>query len=119
MGGQLELWDMTTTSCVQRISPISNRMVVFATTDLSYHGLPHPLQCRPGVTRCSLVFHYYTNRRPVHEPSPLQSLFVRRQGKTQVCGPLWKDFTPPAALGGTLRRGSEQVRGIRRESQVQ
>jgi Rps23 Pro-64 3,4-dihydroxylase Tpa1-like proline 4-hydroxylase len=98
-GGQLELWDETMTSCVQRISPIFNRMVVFATTDLSYHGLPDPLYCPPGVNRRSLATYYYTNGRPEHERSPMHSsLYQRRPGQDpDLRRSLWKDFIPPIA----------------------
>ena len=103
-GGQLELWDKTMTSCVQRISPIFNRMVVFATTDLSYHGLPEPLQCPSTVTRRSLALYYYTNGRPEHERSPAHSsLYQRRPGQdSSLRQPLWKDLIPPVA--GRIRR---------------
>ena len=103
-GGQLELWDMNMTSCVQRISPILNRMVVFATTDLSYHGLPDPLQCPPSVTRRSLALYYYTNGRPENERSRAHSsLYQRRPGQDpSLRRPVWKDFIPPVA--GRIRR---------------
>jgi 2OG-Fe(II) oxygenase superfamily len=103
-GGQLELWDTTMTNCVQRISPIFNRMVVFATTDLSYHGLPDPLQCPPTVTRRSLALYYYTNGRPEYERSRAHSsLYQRRPGQDpSLRRPLWKDFIPPVA--GRIRR---------------
>ncbi|MGE3821433.1 MAG: 2OG-Fe(II) oxygenase, partial [Isosphaeraceae bacterium] len=38
-GGDIELWDKDVKTCVQRFSPIFNRCVVFATSDLSYHGV--------------------------------------------------------------------------------
>jgi Rps23 Pro-64 3,4-dihydroxylase Tpa1-like proline 4-hydroxylase len=112
-GGQLELWDTAMTSCVQRISPIFNRMVVFVTTDLSYHGLPDPLKCPPGVTRRSLATYYYTNGRPEHERSPMHSsLYQRRPGRdTGLRGPLWKDLIPPIA--GRIRRHVARKRQIR------
>jgi Rps23 Pro-64 3,4-dihydroxylase Tpa1-like proline 4-hydroxylase len=103
-GGQLEFWDTTMTSCVQRISPIFNRMVVFATTDRSYHGLPDPVQCPPSLTRRSLAIYYYTNGRPEHERSRAHSsLYQRRPGQDpSLRQPLWKDFIPPVA--GRIRR---------------
>ena len=103
-GGQLELWDTTMASCVQRISPVFNRMVIFATTDLSYHGLPDPLQCPPSVTRRSLATYYYTNGRPEHERSPAHSsLYQRRPGQDpSLRQPIWKDLIPP--LVGRIRR---------------
>ena len=115
-GGQLELWDRDMTSCVQRISPIFNRMVVFATTDLSYHGLPDPLQCPPTVTRRSLALYYYTNGRPEHERSPMHSsLYQRRPGKDpSLRRPLWKDFIRPVA--GRIRRHVADKRADARQA---
>jgi hypothetical protein len=66
-GGHLELWDREMKACVRRILPIKNRMVVFSTTDFSYHGHPVPLACPPGMTRKSLALYYYSNGRPADE----------------------------------------------------
>jgi len=63
-GGHLELWDRQMTRCVQRIAPVYNRMVVFSTTDWSYHGHPHPLQCPKGLARRSVALYYFTVDRP-------------------------------------------------------
>jgi hypothetical protein len=49
---------------------VFNRTVIFSTTDQSYHGHPHALQCPEGHSRKSLSFYYYTNGRPAHEQSP-------------------------------------------------
>jgi hypothetical protein len=59
-GGHLELWDADLTACQQRILPIFNRTVVFATDDSSFHGHPQPLACPPSMTRKSLSLYYYT-----------------------------------------------------------
>lgn len=75
-GGHLELWDESVTRCVQRILPVFNRTVVFATTDRSFHGHPEPLACPPDMTRKSLSLYYYTNGRPEEERSaPHDTLF--------------------------------------------
>ena len=66
-GGHLELWDRGMTQCEARLAPLFNRMVVFSTTDYTYHGHPDPLQCPEGMTRKSLALYYYTNGRPQHE----------------------------------------------------
>ena len=97
------------TDCVRRISPIFNRMVLFATTDLAYHGHPEPLQCPPGVSRRSLALYYYTNGRPELERSPAHSsLYQRRPGQDQrLRRPLWKDFIPPV-LGRIRRHGADK-----------
>lgn len=77
--GDLELWDEKMTRCVRSIAPLFNRMVIFSTTDTSYHGHPHPLQCPEGVTRKSIALYYYTNGRPEHEKSdPHSTLYQKR-----------------------------------------
>ena len=54
-GGNLELWDRQMTRCEARVLPIFNRVMVFGTTDFTYHGHPDPLQCPEGMTRRSLA----------------------------------------------------------------
>jgi len=77
-GGQLELWDRDVSRCYEKIAPLFNRTVIFNTSDSSYHGHPHPLQCPQGESRKSLSFYYYTNGRPEAERSESHStLFTR------------------------------------------
>jgi hypothetical protein len=118
-GGQLELWDESMTTCVRRISPIFNRMVVFATTDLAYHGHPEPLQCPTGVTRRSLALYYYTNGRPELERSRAHSsLYQRRPGQDQsLRRPLWKDFIPPV-VGRIRRYGTHKLADARQATEL-
>jgi hypothetical protein len=59
-GGSLELWDRQMARMVTAILPVSNRLVVFTTTDDSYHGHPDPLACPEGRTRRSMACYYYT-----------------------------------------------------------
>ena len=66
-GGELELWDSEMSECHKRVLPVINRMVVFSTTDFSYHGHPDPLQCPEDRSRKSLALYYYTNGRPASE----------------------------------------------------
>lgn len=58
-GGDLELWDAGMTRCVERVSPVFNRSVIFRTDLKSNHGHPDPLACPEGVTRRSLAVYYY------------------------------------------------------------
>jgi len=77
-GGHLELWDRTGKRCVQRISPIFNRAVIFDTSNFSYHGHPHPLACPPGRSRKSLALYYYTVEAPAEEDrTPHTTLFIK------------------------------------------
>ena len=66
-GGHLELWDHEKQHCERRVLPIFNRVVVFSTTERSWHGHPNPLSCPEGATRKSLALYYYTNGRPPEE----------------------------------------------------
>ncbi len=47
-GGHLELWDPTMTRRVKRVAPIANRLVIFRTSDTSFHGHPDALTVPEG-----------------------------------------------------------------------
>ena len=57
--------------CVDKISPLINRLVVFRTDDFSFHGHPTPLKCPEDRSRRSLILYYYTNTRPAEEVESL------------------------------------------------
>jgi len=59
-GGALQLWNLDMTEAVRVVYPVANRLVVFATTDTSWHGHPDPLSCPPDRTRRSMAWYYYT-----------------------------------------------------------
>ena len=81
-GGHLELWNRDMTRCEAKILPVFNRLMVFGTTDFTYHGHPDPLQCPEGVTRKSLALYYFTNGRPAEEISGEHStLFQARRAQ--------------------------------------
>lgn len=115
-GGHLELWDREMKRCVRRILPVFNRMVVFSSTDHSFHGHPDPLTCPKGWTRKSIAMYYYTNGRPADEVSPDHTtVFHDRPGEKPRRVPRrtsWKavvaELVPPILL--RLRR---RLRGAR------
>jgi Rps23 Pro-64 3,4-dihydroxylase Tpa1-like proline 4-hydroxylase len=76
-GGALELWDRDMTRCEARILPFFNRVVVFGTTDFTYHGHPDPLACPIGMTRKSLALYYFSVGRPADEVSATHSTLFR------------------------------------------
>jgi 2OG-Fe(II) oxygenase superfamily len=76
-GGQLQLWDREMTQCEAKVLPVFNRVVVFGTTDFTYHGHPDPLQCPEGMTRKSLALYYFSNGRPADEISGEHSTLFR------------------------------------------
>jgi hypothetical protein len=79
-GGHLELWNREVTQCEAKILPLFNRLVVFGTTDFTYHGHPDPLQCPEGMTRKSLALYYFTNGRPAEEVTGEHSTLFKARG---------------------------------------
>lgn len=109
-GGHLELWDRNMSRCERKVLPLFNRMMVFGTTDFTYHGHPEPLQCPEGMTRRSLALYYFSNGRPADELSGEHStLFQARRPDefTATAGQrlrsLARDLLPPIVTR-TLRR---------------
>ncbi len=76
-GGHLQLWNRDMTRCEAKVLPIFNRVMIFGTTDFTYHGHPDPLQCPEGMTRKSLALYYFSNGRPAEEISGDHSTIFR------------------------------------------
>jgi Rps23 Pro-64 3,4-dihydroxylase Tpa1-like proline 4-hydroxylase len=76
-GGHLQLWDREMTRCQAKVLPIFNRVLIFGTTDFTYHGHPDPLQCPAGMTRKSLALYYFSNGRPAEEITGEHSTIFR------------------------------------------
>lgn len=124
-GGHLELWDREMQSCVRRILPVSNRCVVFATDDESYHGHPEPLTCPPDRVRKSIATYYYTS--PASKDRlivPHATLYQRRPGQNdpgtstplvQSMGSAIRWMTPPflLELGRWLFRRQRRTGSVR------
>ena len=82
-GGQLELWEADDADIRQKlvsISPLMNTMVIFTTSDVSFHGHPDPLRCPPEVTRKSIALYYYTVEQGPDQ-SAKETMFVLRPGE--------------------------------------
>lgn len=89
-GGHLELWDKDMVKCEKKILPIFNRMVIFSTTDFSYHGNPNKVKVDKNYSRKSIALYYYSNGRPNSEKKlGLHStIFRKRPGTNDVDGNL-------------------------------
>ncbi|MFT4850439.1 MAG: hypothetical protein ACJAS3_000944 [Roseivirga sp.] len=87
-GGGLELWDANMSTCKVKIAPIFNRLVIFETTQESFHGHPDPLLCPAHITRKSIALYYYSQGRPksqsqTWEKSKEATTFYARPGNTE------------------------------------
>lgn len=60
--GHLELWDNTQPKrkLVKKVAPIYNRVFIFETSEISWHGHPTPLNTPEGVTRKSCAMFFYS-----------------------------------------------------------
>jgi Rps23 Pro-64 3,4-dihydroxylase Tpa1-like proline 4-hydroxylase len=68
-GGNLELWDEDMKKCTEVITPAFNTAVLFRTSDISYHGLPKPIQCPGEECRESVAIYYIS---PARAEAPLR-----------------------------------------------
>ena len=62
-GGELELWSTDGKVKETEISPVFNRVVIFSTTKLSYHGQPNKTKSPPGQFRKVFSAFYYASER--------------------------------------------------------
>jgi len=109
-GGHLQLWNRDMTRCEAKILPVFNRMIIFGTTDFTYHGHPDPLECPEHMTRKSLALYYFSNGRPAEEKSDAHStLFrARHEGEfrltvRQRLRSIARDLLPPIVTRGLQR----------------
>ena len=87
-GGQLQLWDKDMQECKKNIVPIFNRMVIFSTTNTSYHGNPIKVNHPNSVSRKSIAMYYYTNGRPNSENiiGDHSTIFRKRPNSNDIDG---------------------------------
>jgi Rps23 Pro-64 3,4-dihydroxylase Tpa1-like proline 4-hydroxylase len=62
-GGFFEIWDKDVKKCYGSFAPIFNRVFIFTTSDISFHGVT-PLTCPPDIMRKSFAAYYYTKEAP-------------------------------------------------------
>ncbi|QDS96071.1 hypothetical protein FF011L_48750 [Roseimaritima multifibrata] len=82
-GGNVELWDKEVKNCIRSFSPILNRCVVFATNDISFHGVTR-VDCPPDATRNSYAAYYYTKEPPPEWTGVPHSTIFRARPNEQV-----------------------------------
>ena len=84
-GGNIELWDEKVKTCHHSFSPIFNRCVVFATNDVSYHGVTR-VDTPAGVTRNSFAAYYYTKEAPPEWTGEEHSTIFRARPQEKLKG---------------------------------
>jgi Rps23 Pro-64 3,4-dihydroxylase Tpa1-like proline 4-hydroxylase len=61
--GELQLIDHKTMECVKEVTPYFNRLVLFHTNPIAFHGNPKVLKAPEGVVRKSLTSYYFTKEK--------------------------------------------------------
>ena len=122
-GGELEFWDKDLVACRQKIAPLFNRMVVFSTTDYSFHGHPEPLRTPPGVFRRSIALYYYSADRPSGETKfgksdmtnsrSVRARPTQRTGCADSCTGSW--CAAPLWIGRRLRERHDRETPLARD----
>ncbi len=79
-GSHLELWNGS--RCVKRIAPIFNRLVLFNTSDKSFHGHPAPLRCPVDRARKSIAVYYFTKQAPFGSSKAHSTIFLNTGGSS-------------------------------------
>jgi hypothetical protein len=92
-GGEFGIYDNTGDTCLKKIAPIFNRLVIFDSHDKSFHGLPDPINFPEGTPRRSILLYYYTK-----EPRPSEQIVVNEPHSA-----LWKKRNLLDKRGNTTR----------------
>jgi len=95
-GGHLELWDEKVESCVQSLSPVFNRCVIFECSDISYHGY-NRIAVPDGITRKSYYQYYFI---PVEDPVSFHDTIFKPRPEESLSKKiltLGKDFSKNSA----------------------
>jgi len=84
-GGAVELWDKEVQRCVYSAKPLLNRCVVFATSNISFHGV-EPVTCPQTTQRMSFAAYYYTKEAPAHWDGTKHSTVFRARPYERIRG---------------------------------
>ncbi len=87
-GGDLEMWDAEMRTCVKKVAPVANRVLIFTTDPTSFHGHPEPMTCPEGMARKSLALYYFTIER---DPVVRSTEYRARPGDGWRAVPIYLD----------------------------
>jgi hypothetical protein len=110
-GGFFELWDKEVTRCEAAFAPRFNRCCVFATSDISYHGVT-AVTCPPDQMRRSFAAYYYTAEAPAHWDGQKHSTIFKARPNEKFKGKVLMPMERARkSLTQTIRRVKDKIRG--------
>ncbi len=84
-GGYFDIWDKDVKKCYGAFAPLFNRVFVFETSNISFHGV-RPLTCPPDIMRKSFAAYYYTKEAPAHWDGKYHSTIFKSRPDEWVKG---------------------------------
>lgn len=126
-GGDLELWSTDMKRCVEKVSPIANRVLIFTTDATSFHGHPEPMRCPRGPrggpwrsitsasrrTRSSAQPSIGRDLATGCTPSPFLSIGRCSERTTGRSGIWGSQMNLPASSSGTAIASGERVTKVK------
>ena len=77
-----------------KLNPSCNTAVLFRTSDVSFHGLPKPMQAPSSIHRKSLAIYYVSDPRPEATQRPKAQFFPHRQMSTDLPTDIQEKVSP-------------------------
>jgi len=90
-GGAVELWDKKVRTNAYSFKPVLNRCVVFATSDISFHGV-ESVTCPEGTQRISFAAYYYTKEAPAYWDGTKHSTVFKARPHERIRGRILMPF---------------------------
>ncbi len=110
-GGEIELWDENVQNCIHSFSPIFNRCVVFATNEISYHGVT-AVKCPPDMARRSFAAYYYTTAAPAGWDGTSHSTIFKARPDEKLKGSVFMPAEKASRwMDSALRKAKDKIKG--------
>ena len=111
-GGNVEIWDKDVKKCHGSFSPIFNRAVMFATSNISFHGVT-AVNCPEGISRKSFAGYYYTKVAPPYWTGEPHSTIFKARPSEKLKGAV---LMPAEKLITAARKKLREVKSGLRKS---
>ena len=95
-GGEFGIYSEEGNNLVRAVAPLFNRCVIFDSHDMSFHGLPNPINFPNDDPRRSIILYYYTKaKRPDNQivVDELHSALWRSKGLVDKRGNKTRKFS--------------------------
>jgi DNA topoisomerase IB len=104
-GGNVEIWDKNVKHCAASFSPVLNRCVMFATSDISFHGVT-AVTSPTGIARKSFAIYLYSKDPAAAMSEEHYSTIFKARPDEKAQKYLWM---PAESIGRFLKEQWERV----------